>query len=319
MPFSMHRRAVLQAGVAAIVAASLPANAAKPRDFFGRRGIPIGLQLYTVADTARTALEATMIRVAAIGYESLELAGYHGHTPTQLRAAADKAGLKLTSIHVGADSRPGEPSLNGDIPKLAAELHGLGVTDVVMPMFAMPTRFDGPAQGEGRLAYLERVTTQITASDWQQTAAQLNTWGSAFRKEGLRFGYHNHNPEFAPLPDGKTGFDILLQETDAESVKIEMDIGWVAAAGVDPVALLHKHRRRVTQLHVKDIRATTRTNYALAQDPTEVGNGRIDWPALLKAADRAGIKRYYVEQEPPFPGDRFDSIDRSLKYLKSLG
>jgi sugar phosphate isomerase/epimerase len=318
----MNRRNVLQSGMAAMVAmvaAMLPAQAAPARNFFAKRGIPMGLQLYTVADTARTALETTLNRVASIGYETLELAGYHGHTPAQLRAAADHAGLKLTSIHVGADGRPGEPSLNGDVPKLAAELHGLGVTDVVMPMFSMPTRLGSPASGEGFLAYLGRVTAQITASDWQQTAAQLNKWGTAFGKEGLRFGYHNHNPEVAPLPGGMTGFDILLRETDAAVVKFEVDIGWVAAAGVDPVALLKKHRRRVTQLHVKDIRATTRTNYALAQDPTEVGNGRINWPALLKAADHAGIKRYYVEQEPPFPGDRFDSIDRSLKYLKTLG
>ena len=318
MPVSMDRRAVLAGGLALLAGSALPLPAATASGFFARRGIPIGLQLYTMAESARTALEATLARIASLGYETLELAGLHGHGAAQLRATADRAGLKLLSTHVSADARPGELALEGDLHSTAAQLHVLGVTDVVMPMFSIPTRLGAPAAGEGFLAYLQRIATQLTADDWQRTAEQLNRYGRALQREGLRFGYHNHNPEFAPLPGDRTGFEILLGATDPALVHFELDTGWAAAAGHDPGQLIRSHSRRITQLHVKDIRATTRTNFALSQDPTEVGSGKLDWPALLAAADAAGIRRYFVEQEPPFPGDRFDSIARSLRYLKSL-
>ena len=81
---------------------------------------------------------------------------------------------------------------------------------------------------------------------------------------------------------------------------------------------MSQHKGRITQLHVKDIQASTKTNYTLQQDPTEVGSGTLDWASLLSTAKTTNIKRFFVEQEPPFPGDRFDSIAKSLRYLKSL-
>ena len=143
------------------------------------------------------------------------------------------SGLKLVSIHVSADARPGDLSLGGDLHALAASAHQLGVTDVVMPMFSTPSRLGPPATGEGFLAYLNRVVPQFTADDWKRTAAQLNGYGKSLRQEGLKFGYHNHNPEFAPLAGGTNGFEILLQETDPKVVSFELDIGWAAAGGQD--------------------------------------------------------------------------------------
>lgn len=313
----LSRRDLLRLSAATL--ATLPALDAvgAGSGFFARHRLPLGLQLYTVADTARTALDDTLKRVADSGYQTVELAGLHGHTVPELRAAADRVGLKLVSIHVSSDARPGELSLNGDIPALAASAHQLGVTDVVMPMLSMPARLGGAAEREGFGAYLQRVVPQITAADWQRIAAQLNGYGRALQREGLRFGYHNHNPEFAPL-GGTNGFEILVKETDPRAVSFELDIGWAAAGGHDPEQVIRHHAGRITQLHVKDILATTKTNYALQQDPTEVGNGTLHWPALLRAAYKTGIRRYFVEQEPPFKGNRFDSIAASARYLQSI-
>jgi sugar phosphate isomerase/epimerase len=314
----LSRRDALRMGAATL--AALPALDALSASsgFFARNRLPIGLQLYTVGDLARKDLTGTLKRIADIGYDTIELAGLHGHTVPELRAAADAVDLKLVSIHVSADSRPGDLSLGGDLHALAESARQLGVTDVVMPMFSTPSRLGPPAAGEGFLAYLNRVVPQFTADDWKRTAAQLNGYGKALHKEGLKFGYHNHNPEFAPLPGDTNGFEILLKETDPKFVSFELDIGWAAAAGQDPIKLMTQHKGRITQLHVKDIQASTRTNYTLQQDPTEVGSGTLDWPSLLSTARTTNIKRFFVEQEPPFPGDRFDSIARSLRYLKSL-
>jgi sugar phosphate isomerase/epimerase len=309
------RRLLLQAALGCALLPAGRAFAAAPQGFFARHHLPIGLQLYTVGDAVRKDLDAAFTKIAGIGFTVLEAAGYHGQTPAALRQAANRHGLKITSIHVSAVGRGGDPGLDGDIPKLAAEMHALGVTDVVMPMFAIPERLGAQREGEGFVAYLGRVAAQLTADDWKRTAALLNEKGTALRREGLRFGYHNHNPEFAPVA-GSKGLDILLQETSPETVVFELDVGWAAAAGVDPVALLRRHARRFQLLHVKDIKASTKTNYALQQDPTEVGSGRMNWEQLLPAAWDAGVRKFYVEQEPPFTSDRFEAIGKSFRFLR---
>jgi sugar phosphate isomerase/epimerase len=309
-----------------LTCAALPtmrAFAASPQSatqggFFERHRLPVGLQLYTVGDAIRKDLDGSLAKIAAIGYHVVEPASYHGYTPQQLREAADRHGLKCTSIHIGAQTSGGNPGLDGDLPRLAADLHLLGVTDVVMPMFTTPERFGGPKQGEAYAAYMGRVSAGLTVDDWKRTAAFLNEKGAALRSEGLRLGYHNHNPEFAPLA-GTTGLEILLAETSPEAVVFEMDVGWVAAAGVDPVALLRKHGKRFQLMHVKDVQASTKPNYVLQQDPTEVGSGRLDWQRLLPAAFEAGVRKFYVEQEPPFKMDRFDAIDKSRRFLMEFG
>jgi sugar phosphate isomerase/epimerase len=215
---------------------------------------------------------------------------------------------------VNAVARGGDPGLDGDLPKLAADLHALGATDVVMPMFPIPERVGAQKGGEGYGAYIGRVASQLTADDWKRTAALLNEKGAAFRREGLRFGYHNHNPEFAPLA-GSTGLELLLQETSPDAVVFELDVGWAAAAGVDPVALLQRNGRRFQLMHVKDILPSTKINYAFQQDPAEVGSGRLNWEKLLPAAWDAGVRKFYVEQEPPFTTDRFEAIGKSYRFL----
>lgn len=291
--------------------------AAAPQGFFAQHRVPIGLQLYTVGDAVRQDADAALAKIAAIGYTVLEGAGYHGQTPARLRELATKHGLKITSVHVNAVGRGGDPGLDGDLPKLAADLHALGATDAVMPMFPIPERLGAPRQGENFGSYLGRVSPQLTVDDWKRTAALLNEKGAALRREGLRFGYHNHNPEFMAAGAG-TALDLLLQETSPEDVTFELDVGWTAAAGVDPVVLLKKYGRRFQLMHLKDIKASTQSNFSFRQDPTEVGNGKLEWDRLLPAAWAAGVRKYYVEQEPPFAGDRFDSVAMSYRYLRDF-
>jgi sugar phosphate isomerase/epimerase len=304
-------------GVAAGARSGNALAADQPAGFFAQRHLPIGLQLYTLGDAVKRDLDGTLARAARIGYRALELAGYHGHAPTTLLAAKRRHEVKFTSIHVPARAQANGPGLDGDLPRLATELHTLGVTDVVMPMFPIPERLGNARDGEAPLAWLARIAPQLTADDWKRTAALLNEKGTALKREGLRFGYHNHNPEFAPVA-GTTGLDLLLQETSSDTVVFELDVGWVAAAGEDPVALLRRHGRRFQLLHVKDIRASTRANFTLQQDPAEVGSGRLDWLRLLPAAHAAGVRKFYVEQEPPFSGDRFAAIEKSYRFLAAL-
>src|SRR5205809_2183616 len=135
---SIDRRAFL-ALTAAAAASPLAAQAAA-QPFFARHKLPVGIQVYSLGDLPRTDLDGTMKQVAAAGYRTLELAGYLGKTPAQLRASFDAAGLACPSAHVGMRAGTAEePGLFGDISKLAADMHVLGVKTVIAPSFNAPT------------------------------------------------------------------------------------------------------------------------------------------------------------------------------------
>jgi sugar phosphate isomerase/epimerase len=157
----------------------------------------------------------------------------------------------------------------------------------------------------------------MTADHWKHLAERLNAIGAALKREGLEFGYHNHNVEFAPQGDA-TGWDILLSGTEPGLVVFELDVGWVSAAGLNPSEVLSRHRGRYRLMHVKDLKASTKPNFLLTMDPTEVGSGRIDWPTVLAAARDAGVREYFVEQEPPFERDRIEAARVSFDYLAAV-
>jgi sugar phosphate isomerase/epimerase len=174
-----------------------------------------------------------------------------------------------------------------------------------------------PRPGEGMMAMIPRAFAEAGPDIWKRTAALLNERAAALKPMGITLGYHNHNLEFAPT-GGTTGWDILMGESDPGLVFFEVDVGWVAAAGLDPVAFLRRHRGRVRWLHVKDLTADTVANFALAMKPTEVGSGKQDWARILPAAFRAGVRHFYVEQEPPFAMARMDAASKSYAYLAGL-
>ncbi|WP_363200876.1 sugar phosphate isomerase/epimerase [Phenylobacterium sp.] len=297
----LHRRAFLAAGVAAMTAGGASA-AAQP--FFKRHGLPIGIQLYTLAPDAAKDLDGALKAVAGIGYKSVELHGLLGRTGAQMRSALDGAGLVCTDIHV-----QGRGQLDGDLAKLVGELKAIGVKTAIMPSPYIPDRL----QGKG----LREVLTQLTADDWKMNAAFLNEKAVVLAKSGIRLGYHNHNFEFAPLGD-TTGLEIMLKNTDPKLVTFELDVGWVAAAGVDPAAFFARHKGRFSLMHVKDIKADTQPNFELKMDPTEVGSGKLLWKTLLPAAYAAGVRGFYVEQEPPFARPRIEAAKISYDYLAGV-
>lgn len=312
----LSRRGLLASGLAVLCAAHGGAAIAAGKPFFKSHDLPVGIQLYTLGPDVQKDLDATLATVAGIGFKSVELAGYLGRTPAELRAAFDRAGLVCTSAHIPPRAASG-PSFGGDLSKLADELQVIGVKSAIMPILYIPDRFGGPAAGEDGGAYLRRVGSQMTADDWKWNADFLNAKAAVLKTSGLVSGYHNHNFEFAPLGD-TNGMEILLKGTDPSLVTFEMDVGWVTAAGHDPFALLKTHPGRFTLMHVKDIKATTKPNFVLQQDPTEVGGGMIDWRKLLPAAYAAGVRGFFVEQEAPFAHPRLESAKISFDYLAGV-
>jgi sugar phosphate isomerase/epimerase len=291
------------------------APAAKP--FFRRLGIPIGLQLYTVGDDMRKDFAGTLAAVAKIGYKAVEPAGLLDHSPAEWRQQLDRAQLKCPSIHVPPGAQKSGLSL-ADVDALAEAANTLGIGTIVCPAFNFPDRFSRqPQSGEGFAQTMARLAAAMTPDDWKANADFLNQKGAALKKHGLRFAYHNHNVEFTPIA-GTTAFALLVNGTDPNLVSFEMDAGWVAAAGVDPASVLSQYPHRFTAMHVKDVKVSTKPNFALQLDPCEVGQGTIDWKTLLPKAYAANVRQYYVEQEPPYAIPPLESIAISFKYLDSL-
>ena len=290
------------------------------RPFFERIGKPIGLQCYTLGDEPKADIDATFARIAQIGYRDIEISELYGRTPAQVKAAADRAGLTISCIHLAVTTRQlgGTGSLMLDSPsaRIAEDLGALGVRAAVMPIALFPADMK-PHPGEGMLAMIPRAFAEAGTDIWKRTAALLNERAAVLKPLGIAFGYHNHNLEFAPV-GGTTGWDIIRNETDPGLVHFEVDIGWVAAAGLDPVAFLNRNRGRVRWLHMKDLKADTAPNFALSMHPTEVGTGKQDWARILPAAHAAGVRHYYVEQEPPFTISRMEAAARSYAYLAGL-
>jgi sugar phosphate isomerase/epimerase len=318
---SISRRSLLTGIAAMTSAASTSAIAARPRrEFFDRIGKPIGLQCYSLGDEPKADLEATFARIAQIGYRDIELPELYGRTPAQVKAAADKAGLAISSIHLSVTTKlmggGGSLMLDSPVSRIIDDLGALGVRAAVMPIAIFPENMK-PKPGEGMMAMIPRAFAEAGADIWKRTAAVLNERAAALRPQGITLGYHNHNIEFAPVGN-TTGWDILVGETDPALVYFEIDVGWIAAAGLDPAAFLHRHRGRVRWLHVKDLTAETVANYGLAMKPCEVGSGKQDWARILPAAHAAGVQHYYVEQEPPFTMPRMDAAAKSFAYLAGL-
>ena len=151
----------------------------------------------------------------------------------------------------------------------------------------------------------------------REAIAMFNDAGKKLKAAGLQFAYHLHGFEFQPHGQG-TLFDLMLAETKPEFVSFEMDVFWVVHGGADPVKLMQTHGRRFQLMHIKDLRKGAMGNLtgsAPDADSVVIGAGQVNWPELLQAAQRAGVKHYFIEDEAV---EAIDQIPLSLKYLESL-
>ena len=316
---SMTRRRTLGAlGAAASASPFLAAGAERRRDAHMR---PLGIQLYMLNGPLEQDFQGTLTQLAAIGYREVEFAGFHNRTGAQLRAALDAAGLTCPSLHVPLEPMfPGMPSLQepGEILKV---MKALGAAQVVVPSFLWPERFTRTLNMPELLrdmprlaATLSQIAQQMTVEDWKTFARRLNETGSLLAKSGVHIGYHNHNLEFGRLGDSNP-LEILIRETDPALVSFELDVGWAAAAGVDPTAFLARHAGRINQLHLKDV-ATVSPTGTLGMKSADLGAGVIDWPRLLRAIRGARIAHLYVEQEEPFTTTPMDAAKAAFGFLQ---
>jgi sugar phosphate isomerase/epimerase len=146
----------------------------------------------------------------------------------------------------------------------------------------------------------------------------MNETGNKLKAAGLHFFYHAHGYEFVPSKDG-TLFDYITQHTNKDAISFQLDVFWATRGGADAALLLQKYSQRFSSLHIKDLQCGLATSDYTggAPDSTSVviGKGQVNWPEVLKAAVKAGVQHYYIEDEAP---DAIQQIPQSIAYLKSL-
>ncbi len=149
-----------------------------------------------------------------------------------------------------------------------------------------------------------------TSDDWKRVANTLNEAGAAGASAGVRTGYHNHDFEFARFGE-RTGFEILIAETDPRYVDIELDCFWALKAGYAPLVLLRAHRDRIAYLHLKD------SGGPPTHAQRDIGAGVIDWKPLLAYAVSQRVTNVFVEQDDPT--DAWASAKAGREHLKAIG
>jgi sugar phosphate isomerase/epimerase len=258
----------------------------------------IGLQLYTVRDAMEKDPEGTLAKVAKIGFNSVEAATYTGSEKFYgMNAKAFKKVLKHNGLIIpSAHYRLGEENTKGEITK-GTILHD----------------WDKAVDDAAEVGIKYMVCAYLADSErgdidhYKKVADQLNTAGEKCKKSGIQLCYHNHDFEFVKQGD-IVPYEILLS-SDKNLVKMEMDMYWMAKSGQDPVAYFNKYPGRFPLWHLKDMDKTEKKDF------TEVGNGVVDFKRIFKYKNKAGMKYFFVEQDR-CPGSPFDSIAKSIKYIK---
>jgi sugar phosphate isomerase/epimerase len=307
---TIERRGRISRRAALAAAAAFAAGGARATARPAPAPLPVGLQLYSINQSLDADFDGALKTVARIGYKYVELAGLHGRSPEQVRAAFDGFGLKCPSAHFPPDDWVKGSARPIEIAK------AVGASTVVCPMPPIPERLKGRAS-TGAQTGLAAAYDGMTLADWKAFAAFLNRLGGDARAAGLAFAYHNHNIDFRDLGGGRTPIDIVLTETDPRLVDLEVDLGWVKAAGHDPAAFLERHANRIILVHLKDLKPTP-PNFGFQMAPTEMGSGVIDWTRVLAAVRKTRARYGFVEQEPPYAIPQLQSAKISFDYLARL-
>lgn len=254
----------------------------------------MAVQLYSVREAVATNLEDTLHRLAAIGYNQLEIYGYNGtffgRSPVEFKRILFKTGMSvISSHHVTGLSMKTRGSLTDGWEQAVEDLHNIGCKYMAC-------------------SYL--FPEERTQENYAALPNLLSKSGEQTQKAGIQFAYHNHDFEFEKYKDGLV-YDHLLTSTSADLVKMELDLYWIVKAGHDPVVYFDKYPGRFPLWHVKDMEAGS-------GDITEVGRGTIDFNRIFAARKKAGLRHWFVEQDTT-KGDMFESLKSSHDFLIKKG
>ena len=244
----------------------------------------IGVQLYSFREELAKDPIETLKKIAELGFKKIETATsakghYYGMKPSEMQTICVDLGLSLVSGHVSLDQH-WEQTIEEAV---AAKQEYLICSTL-------------PFNGQ-------------TVDNYKKVADAFNKAGEDCKKAGLKFGYHNHEYEFE-THKGEVLYDVLLKNTDANLVHMELDLGWVVVAGKKPLDYFKTYPGRFPLWHLKDMNMTKK-------ESTEFGKGGLNIPAILKNQKASGVKHIFVEQEE-YASSAVESMRHNLSYLEEV-
>lgn len=245
----------------------------------------IGAQLYTIRDYCKTPeeLAESMKKIADMGYTTIQLSGVCAYDPEWMKGELDKCGLKCVLTHI-APAR-----LREDAAKVAAEHDIFGCENVGLGMYP----FDG--EKEHSITEFARIYKPIART---------------IKENGKYFMYHNHDREFRK-EDGRLVIERLSELFAPDEMGFTLDAYWVQKGGADPAYWIERLSGRVPCIHLKDM--------AYEGKMAVIGEGNINHERIFEKAESAGTEYMIVEQDDCYGENPFDCLERSLKYLHSMG
>lgn len=250
--------------------------------------LPLALQLYSLREDAQQDFIGVLKQVAGMGYKGVEFAGLHGHDPAEIAKIVADLGMVCASAHMGLPT-------SENVNQIADEAKALGIPFVV--------------SGGGPPNYADADAIQDIAEKFATAAALLEP-------HGLKFGIHNHWWEFDHEVDGQCPHDLMMAQ--AGTAFAQVDICWVAFGGDDPVDAIARNAGRVDLIHVKDSTLEKNAEGRPATPHVAVGEGNVDVPACIAAAEAAGSQWAIVELDS-CGTDMEEACRKSAVYLLSNG
>lgn len=168
---------------------------------------------------------------------------------------------------------------------------------------------DAVASGQEYLICSSLPSKGQTVDNYKRVAEKFNIAGEACKRQGLKFGYHNHEYEFES-ERGQILYDVLMDNTQKDLVHMELDLGWVVVAGKDPLHYFKKYPGRFPLWHLKDMNMHEKVS-------TEFGKGVLDIPLMLELKELSGVEHIYIEQEE-YSSTPIESMQYNMNYLKNL-
>ncbi|MBC2249891.1 sugar phosphate isomerase/epimerase [Listeria sp. FSL L7-0123] len=238
----------------------------------------IALQLWSVQEACEDDFFETLEKVAKMGYDGVEFAGYYGKAAGEIKAKLAELGLEVAGSHISKEQ------LEADLEAVIAFERELGNNYIICP-------------------YADFETKQ----EWLEFSAELREITKAVKQTGMQFGYHNHAHELENL-DGEIILDALFE--NVPEMVAELDTYWIEHAGIGVIPFIEKYRNRVPLVHIKDKSKTTK-------ESTIIGEGILDVPGYLKTALDAGTKWLVIEQEA-FEEEPLTSVAKGYNYVANL-
>ncbi len=242
---------------------------------------PIGLQLYTLRDAAAADFAGVLKQVADIGYVAVEFAGLHNLSPKEVKAIVDDLGLKVCSAHMPLPTAD-------NAAQLIEDCQTLGIPRLVSGF--------GPDQMK-------------TLAGVKDCAAKFQQAAELLKPSGVRFGFHNHYWEFETV-EGQIPQDVLLAE--APDAFCELDVYWAEVGCGDAPGSVARLKKHCELLHLKD------GNIEPKQPMTAVGAGKLDFPAIIAAADES-VTQYVIVELDSCATDMMQAVKDSYSYLIGNG